>query len=61
MLTDAACRKAVPGEKDRKLADRQGLYLLIKPSGAKGWRLKYRFAGKEKKLTIGLQSSRNLA
>lgn len=53
MLTDVACRKAIPGEKDRKLFDERGLYLLVKPSGSKLWRMKYRFADKEKKLSIG--------
>ncbi|WP_288806312.1 integrase arm-type DNA-binding domain-containing protein [uncultured Novosphingobium sp.] len=53
MLTDTACRKAIPGEKDRKLTDERGLYLLVRKSGSKLWRLKYRFAGKEKTLSIG--------
>lgn len=53
MLTDAACRKAVPGEKDRKISDERGLYLLVRPNGSKLWRLKYRFARKEKVLAIG--------
>lgn len=53
MLTDTACRKAIPGEKDRKLTDDRGLYLLVRKSGSKLWRLKYRFAGKEKTLSIG--------
>lgn len=53
MLTDVACRKAAPGDKDRKLADDRGLYLLVTPTGFKSWRWKYRFAGKEKKLNFG--------
>lgn len=53
MLTDSACRKAVPSDKDRKLYDERGLYLLVKPTGAKLWRQKYRFGGREKKLSIG--------
>nr|WP_202408006.1 integrase arm-type DNA-binding domain-containing protein [Novosphingobium silvae] len=52
-MTDAACRKAVPGEKDRKMFDERGLYLLVRKTGSKLWRLKYRFAGKEKLLAIG--------
>ncbi|MFS0849624.1 tyrosine-type recombinase/integrase [Novosphingobium panipatense] len=52
-MTDAACRKALPGEKDRKLFDERGLYLLVRTSGSKLWRLKYRFGGKEKLLAIG--------
>lgn len=53
MLTDTACRKAVPGERDQKLADAFGLFLLVRPSGHKSWRYKFRFAGKEKQLVIG--------
>lgn len=30
-----------------------GLYLVVQPSGAKSWALRYRFAGKSAKLTLG--------
>ena len=30
-----------------------GLYLVVQPSGAKGWALRYRYAGKPAKLTLG--------
>lgn len=30
-----------------------GLYLIVQPTGAKGWALRYRFGGKSKKLTLG--------
>jgi len=30
-----------------------GFYLIVQPSGAKSWALRYRYAGKTKKLTIG--------
>lgn len=57
-LTDTACKNAKPLEKPRKLSDGAGLYLEIvpngKPNGSKYWRLKYRFAGKEKRLAIGI-------
>lgn len=39
--------------KDYKLAVEKGLYLLVKKNGAKYWRMKYRYAGKEKLLSIG--------
>lgn len=39
---------AKPGEKDYKLPDGNGLILLVKTSGAKYWRYRYTFAGKEK-------------
>ncbi len=54
-LTDTAIRKAKHGEKPYKLADDKGLFLLVgvKP-GALYWRVKYRFAGKEKLLALGV-------
>ncbi|MBU4176907.1 MAG: integrase arm-type DNA-binding domain-containing protein [Proteobacteria bacterium] len=44
---------AKPREKEYKLSDGGGLYLLVTPSGGKLWRLKYRFGGLEKKLALG--------
>jgi len=52
-LTDAAIRTAKPSEKSRKLFDGDGLYLEISPAGGKWWRLKYRWAGREKRLSLG--------
>lgn len=52
-LTDTTVRTAKPSEAPYKLFDASGLYLLINPTGGKLWRLKYRFAGKEKLLAIG--------
>lgn len=52
-LTDTKIRTLKPPEKAYKLSDEKGLFLLVKPSGAKYWRFKYRFAGKEKLLAIG--------
>ena len=42
MLTDAAIRRIKPREKPFKLGDMHGLYLLIRPDGARYWRLDYR-------------------
>jgi hypothetical protein len=53
-LTDLAAHKAKPKEKSYKLAAGGGLFLLVTPDGAKYWRLKYRFAGKEKLLALGV-------
>ena len=53
-LTDVEARKSSPREKQYRLADSGGMYLEVKPSGAKYWRLKYRFAGKEKVLALGV-------
>jgi len=53
-LTDAGARNAKPGPKARKLSDEKGLYPLVHPNGSKYWRLKYRIAGKEKVLALGV-------
>jgi integrase len=53
-LKDAAFRSAKTGAKPYKLGDGRGLYLLVTPSGGKWWRLKYRFGGKEKLLSLGV-------
>lgn len=60
-LTDLAARNAQPREKDYKLADAAGMYLLVKKDGSKYWRLKYRFAGKEKALALGVYPAISLA
>jgi integrase len=54
MLTVKEIEAAKPKDKPYKLADGQGLYLEVMPSGAKYWRLKYRIAGKEKRLALGV-------
>lgn len=53
-LTEVALRNAKPTAKARKLFDGSGLYLEIQPSGSKYWRLKYRIAGVEKRLSLGV-------
>lgn len=52
-LSDTAIRALKPGDKPVKVADERGLFLLVTPSGGKWWRLKYRFGGKEKLLSLG--------
>jgi len=52
-LTDTAIRKVKPGGKPFKLPDEKGLYLFVSPAGGKLWRLNYRFAGKQKTLSLG--------
>jgi integrase len=68
-LTDAKIRNAKPGQKPRKdedgrpvlvdvesaykLTDSNGLYLEVRPSGAKLWRYRYRIAGKENVFAVG--------
>lgn len=60
-LSDPAIRKVKPGEKPRKLSDGGGLFLLVQPNGARWWRLKYRLAGKEKLLSLGVYPDVSLA
>ena len=52
-LTEQRLKNAKPTDKTLKLFDGGGLYLEITPKGAKLWRLKYRFAGKEKRFSLG--------
>lgn len=54
MLTDPKCKNAKPKDKPYKLADEKSLYLEVMPSGAKYWRMKYRYGGKEKRLAFGV-------
>jgi len=53
-LTATAVRNAKPGPKTRKLYDARGLYLEVSPRGGKWWRFKYRFGGKEKRISLGV-------
>lgn len=45
---------ARPKDKPYKLSDGGGLYLLVHPGGSRYWRVKYRFSGKEKLLSLGV-------
>lgn len=53
-LSDKTIIATKPGEKPIKLFDGDGLYLLVNPNGSKWWRLKYRFAGREKGISLGV-------
>ncbi len=53
MLSDTKIKKAAKAERDYKLADEKGLFLLVRKNGGKLWRMKYRVAGKEKLLSFG--------
>jgi integrase len=52
-LTDAKIRNTKPGDKPIKLTDGGGLYLEVRPTGAKLWRYRYRIAGKENVFAVG--------
>ena len=60
-LTDAKCRAAQPRAKLQKLTDGRGLQLWVQPSGARPWRLAYRFGGKQKLLALGVYPTISLA
>ena len=62
-LTDATCRnaKCPEGRKFKRFADSGGLYLEVTAAGSKRWRWKYRIAGKEKLLALGLYPAVSLA
>ena len=51
---EAAKPKPKTSQKDYKIYDEKGLYLLVKVNGSKYWRFRYRFDGKEKLLAIGV-------
>lgn len=60
-LTDIQIRKANPKEKPYTLNDGNGLSLLVEPNGSKGWRFRYRFAGKPKMISLGVYGQVTLA
>lgn len=60
-LSDLQVSRAKAQDKEIKLFDGGGLYLLLTPSGGKLWRFKYRFGGKEKLLTFGTYPQISLA
>jgi len=53
-LTLTEAKNAQAREKDYKVSDEKGMFLLVKKNGSKYWRLKYRFEGKEKTLALGV-------
>ena len=62
-LTATEVKQAKPGQKVRRLADGNGLFLEIKPSGAKWWRYRYRkpATGKDTLLSLGKYPAVSLA
>ena len=59
-LTNIEIKSAKPKEKDYKLFDGGGLFLLVVKSGGKRWRLKYRFNNKEKVIALGIYPTLSL-
>jgi integrase len=60
-LTHSAVVGAKTQEKPYKLYDERGLFLLVKPSGARLWRFKYLYGGTEKLLALGAYPDVSLA
>jgi integrase len=61
MLNDTRIRNAKPAERDTKLTDFDGLYLLVRPNGSRLWRFAYRFGGKQKQIALGAYPQVTLA
>jgi hypothetical protein len=53
-LTEASVRLIEPLRRTLKVADADGLYLMVVPTGGKYWRYNYRFDGKQKTLALGI-------
>ena len=53
-LTDLKIKAAKPKEKEYPLYDGDGLYILVKPSGIKGWRFAYMLSRKRKLMSMGI-------
>lgn len=60
-LKDAEIRALRADGTSKKKADSKGLYIEVFPNGSKLWRLKYRIAGKEKRLALGAYPEISLA
>jgi hypothetical protein len=56
ILKDISIRTAKAEAKDKRLNDGEGLYLLVKPNGAKWWRFDFSIDGKRKTLSVGVYS-----
>lgn len=53
-LTNVQIKQIKPKDKDFKVFDERGLFCLIKKNGAKYWRFRYSFGGKEKSMAFGV-------
>jgi len=60
-LTATQVKSAKTQQRAYKLYDEKGMFLLVHQNGSKYWRLKYRFAGKEKVLALGVFPDVSLA
>ncbi len=53
-ITTADIYRAESRDKTYRLTVGHGLYIQIEPNGAKYWRWKYRFLGREKRISFGV-------
>lgn len=60
-LFATAVASARPRDRDYKLLDGDGLFLLVRSGGRKVWRFNYRFLGKQRTLTFGSYPAIGLA
>jgi len=60
MLTDTKIRSAKARDKPYKIFDGGGLRIVLNPNGSKWWRLKYRFGGREKSLSLDVYDDTSL-
>lgn len=61
LLSDLQIKRAKPQDRPYTLNDGAGLSLLIDTTGGKGWRFRYRFAGKPKMISFGIYGEVSLA
>jgi len=60
-MSNTQIKNAKPTEKQYKLSDQGGLYLLVRPNGSKVWRYDYRLNDKRLTHTIGTYPDTSLA
>ncbi|MBV8660182.1 MAG: DUF4102 domain-containing protein [Burkholderiales bacterium] len=53
MLTDTKLRSLKPAERAYKVADRDGLYVLVTPAGTVSFRFNYRLNGRQETVVLG--------
>jgi hypothetical protein len=53
MVTGAALKAMKVRDKSYKVADRDGMYVLVRPSGSLSLKLDYRMHGRRETLTLG--------
>ncbi len=59
--SDATLKSIKPLQSTLRVSDGDGLYLLVKPDGAKWWRFDYSIGGKRKTLSLGVYPDTSLS